>query len=131
MTMDAGTEWIVDASGCDPGALRSIERLEELFRQVIRDLELTPVTPCAWHQFPGAGGITGVVVLSESHLTCHTFPERGYAALNLYCCRPRAAWPWEARLRETLGAGDVSVHTLRRGTRATVSTDRSGASPSG
>ena len=68
-----------------------------------------------WHQFPDAGGITGVVVLSESHLTCHTFPERGFAALNLYCCRPRRDWPWAERLAEALGATDVQVTTHRRG----------------
>ncbi len=112
--MDAGTEWIVDANGCDPDALRSVERLGALFSLIVGELGLKPVAPPFWHQFPGPGGVTGVVVLSESHLTCHTFPERGHAALNLYCCRPRAAWAWDARLREALGAADVNVHEVAR-----------------
>jgi S-adenosylmethionine decarboxylase len=77
-----------------------------------------------WHQFPDAGGITCVIVLSESHLTCHTFPERGFAAVNLYCCRPRRDWPWAARLAEALGATDVHVATVRR-PGVTPSTNRS------
>ena len=106
---------MVDAYGCDAAALRSRDTLESLVAQVLRDLALTPVAPAVWHQFPGPGGLTGLVVLAESHLTCHTFPERGFAAFNLYCCRPRAPWPWATELTRRLGATDVSVVTHRRG----------------
>ena len=37
------------------------------------------------HPFPG-GGVTGVLLLAESHVTVHTWPERGYAALDLFLC---------------------------------------------
>ena len=104
----------MDAYGCDPAALRSLDALQALFERLIADVQLQPVAPSVWHQFPDAGGITGVVVLSESHLTVHTFPERGFAALNLYCCRPRPAWPWTEQLTQTLGAADVRVTTVRR-----------------
>ena len=113
--MEPGCEWIVDAHGCDPSALASLETMKALFDQLIADLQLRQVAEPVWHQFPDAGGITGVVVLSESHLTCHTFPERGFAAMNLYCCRPRHDWPWAERLTEALGATDVKVTTHRRG----------------
>jgi S-adenosylmethionine decarboxylase len=59
--------------------------------------------------------VTGLLLLAESHLTCHTFPERRFASLNLYCCRPRGPWPWEERLRETLGADRVTVRSFTRG----------------
>jgi S-adenosylmethionine decarboxylase len=111
----AGAEWIVDAHGCRPDALRSRAALEALFAQVIGDLELRPVAPAVWHEFAGEGGITGVVLLSESHLSCHTFPESGFAAFNLYCCRPRAPWPWNAMLTNRLGASDVHVRCETRG----------------
>ena len=115
MTAEPGTEWIVDAHGCDPGRLRSRPTLAALLDQVVSDLALRPVAPALWHQFPEPGGLTGVVVLSESHLTCHTFPERGYAAFNLYCCRPRAEWPWADELAARLGATEVKVTTHTRG----------------
>jgi len=67
-----------------------------------------------------AGGITGVVVLSESHLAVHTFPERGFAAVNLYCCRPRAPWPWAQGLGDALGATEVLVSSHLRGRTASV-----------
>ena len=75
-----GTEWMVDAHGCNADALRSLPTLEGLFARIIEELGLRPVAPPVWHQFPGEGGITGMVLLSESHLACHTFPESGFAA---------------------------------------------------
>lgn len=113
-----GTEWIVDAHGCDPEALRSSVTLIRLFARVVEEMELHPTSEAVWHVFPGPGGITGVLLLSESHLTCHTFPERGFAAFNLYSCRPAKEWPWVERLREAIGAGDVRVRSFTRGDRA-------------
>ena len=110
-----GVEYIVDAHQCDPALLGSLPQLQQLFDEVIRDLELRPVGLPIWHVFPGHGGITGAVLLAESHLTIHTYPEAGLAAINLYCCRPRAEWPWEPRLRELLHARAVTVRTLHRG----------------
>ena len=115
MTIDTGCEWIVDAGGCDPAALRSFAVLQAIFDRALRELRLQPLAPAQWHQFPGEGGITGVVLLTESHLTCHTYPERGFAAFNLYCCRPRTAWPWDERLAEMLGATAVRVAAHARG----------------
>lgn len=69
-----------------------------------------------WHRFPGPGGVTGLALLSESHLTIHTFPELGFAALNLYTCRDRAQPDWESLVKELLGAKEISIRELRRGT---------------
>jgi S-adenosylmethionine decarboxylase len=38
------------------------------------------------HVFPGTGGITGVAVLAESHISIHTWPERAYAAVDVFMC---------------------------------------------
>ena len=111
----SGLEYVIDARGCRPSALRSRADLERLTSRIIRDLQLRVIGTPAWHTFPGPGGVTGLVMLAESHLSVHTFPERGYAAINLYCCRPIADWPWQTALREALGATDVTVRTLTRG----------------
>ena len=114
-TVATGSEWLVDASGCRAEALRSIEVFESLFARIVADLSLRPVQPAVWHQFPGPGGLTGLLLLSESHLACHTFPERGFAALNLYCCRERPEWAWSRELATALGATEVTVRRVRRG----------------
>ena len=112
--LGAGAEWVVEARGCDPARLRSVDVLRELFERVVRELSLHPVAEAQWHEFDGPGGVTGLLMLSESHLAVHTFPEHRSACLNLFCCRPRPAWDWAAGLRETLGAEDVDVRVLGR-----------------
>jgi S-adenosylmethionine decarboxylase len=110
-----GIEWLIDAAGCDPDALRDPAALRRLCEEVLTGLDLRVVGTGVWHQFPGPGGLTGLYLLRESHLACHTYPEFGVATFNLYCCRSRPAWPWEAKLRAALRAGAVSVRALPRG----------------
>jgi len=105
----------VDAHGCDPEALRSKEILAGLFARIVDEVGLLAAAEPVWHLFPGQGGITGLLLLRESHLACHTFPERGFAAFNLYCCRPKDPWPWERNLVEVLKAKAVSVRQVGRG----------------
>jgi len=105
----------VDAYGCAPASLRSRDVLAGLFDRIVAELSLRPVGQPLWREFPGAGGITGLLLLSESHLACHTFPESGFASFNLYCCRPREEWPWAERLGDTISAGRVVVRSMRRG----------------
>ena len=117
MNLSLGVEWLVDAHGCDPDSLRSRSGMEAVFRRLVDELRLVPVGEPRFHVFPEPGGVTGLLLLRESHLSCHTFPERGFAAFDLYCCRPLEAWPWEERLTEALGAREVRVRFVERGER--------------
>src|SRR5215471_6493767 len=111
-----GIEWAVDAGGCAPDALRDVDRLRALLERAIRELDLRVVGDGRWHAFPAPGaGVTGLYMLTESHLACHTYPEDGVATFNLYCCRAREEWPWGERLREALGAAHVRVQRVERG----------------
>jgi S-adenosylmethionine decarboxylase len=111
----AGCEWIVDASGCSHDRLRSLQSLRTVCERLVRELELQVVGQPLWRQFPEPGGVTGLYLLSESHLACHTWPELGLATFNLFSCRRRGDWPWAARLCEMLGAESVSVRVAERG----------------
>ena len=112
--MTLGTEWLIDASGCDPAALADINRLQNVFDRVVHDLDLHVLGEIAWHKFESPGGVSGLALLSESHLACHTYPEFRAATFNLYCCRDRTTWPWEQMLKEMLGASEVNVRTFER-----------------
>ena len=109
-----GTEWIVDAQGCSAHSLRNIRAADQLFRRIIADLDLRTVGETHWHQFPGTSGITGLCLLSESHLACHTFPEFGSLCLNLFCCVPRPRWDFESHLSELFNARSVLVREVNR-----------------
>ena len=122
-----GTEWLVEASGCDAVALGDPVVLREVFARAVGELGLCVVGAPVWHKFPGAGGVTGLLMLTESHLACHTYPEFGVATFNLYCCRARPRWAWEERLAEMLGAGEVTVRSFERRVESVEGAERDGA----
>ena len=109
-----GIEWIVEAQGCRAADLRSRATLQELFAAMVRELDLHVVGEMRWHQFPAGGGITGLALLSESHLAVHTFPEHQSLCLNLFCCRPRAEWAFARELKMRFGAAQVQVRCVER-----------------
>jgi S-adenosylmethionine decarboxylase len=109
-----GCEWVIEAHGCESSALADAGKLRALFDSLTDALALHPVGNSAWHQFPGTGGITGVLLLEESHLACHTFPEYHSLCLNVFCCRPRAEWDFNAYLRREFAATAVSVRRIDR-----------------
>lgn len=115
MESNVGIEWVVDAVGCVPSALRDVRAVQDVVSRAIDELGLRVLGTPAWHVFEGQGGVTGLVMLTESHLAVHTYPEVGVATFNLYCCSTRPEWPWADRLAESLGAEAVEVRTFVRG----------------
>lgn len=112
--MIVGTEWLIEAVGCEPELLRDEGLLRSILDRVVADLRLRPVGS-VWHKFEGEGGVTGLIALTESHLACHTYPEYGTATFNLYCCRERPEWDWRTYLYDALKADSVSVTRIERG----------------
>jgi S-adenosylmethionine decarboxylase len=109
-----GDEWVVEAHGCDAVRLADRSALAALFDLMVDELALRPVGAGQWHIFPAPSGITGMLLLAESHLTVHTFPEHRSLCLNLFCCTPRPTWPFAERLTEAFGAEQVMVRHLER-----------------
>lgn len=110
-----GREWIVEAFGCEAGRLADPAALVELVDELVGALALTAVAPAQWHRFPPPGGITGLLLLAESHLAVHTFPEHRSLCLNLFCCRPRREWDYREGLARLVGATRVVVRQVARG----------------
>jgi S-adenosylmethionine decarboxylase len=79
-----GHHYIVEASGCDPEILSSVAKVQQI---LVRAAEIAGATvwSVSFHKFPPQG-VSGVVVISESHLSCHTWPEYSYGALDIYTC---------------------------------------------
>ena len=109
-----GEEWIVEAFGCDASLLADQSALTRLCDRIVIELGLNPIGDGQWHVFPAPGGITGMLLLAESHLTVHTFPEHASICLNLFCCAPRPSWPFAERLAEAVGARSVDVRRIER-----------------
>jgi len=67
------------------------------------------------HQFSDSGGVSGVAILAESHISIHTWPERDYAALDVFMCgscNPHNALPI---LKSAFNAKSATVNETRRG----------------
>ena len=68
------------------------------------------------HHFAPSGGISGVAVLAESHITVHTWPERDYAAIDIFMCgdtQPELTIPV---FKNAFGANHADVSKIQRGT---------------
>lgn len=120
-----GLHIIADLYDCQKGELlASSEKLREVCVRACKDVGLT-VLGDHFYQFDGVdgsqhGGATGAVVLAESHLAIHTWPERDGATLDVYVCNYTADNTAKAEavyktLMKALKPGDVLVERLMRG----------------
>ncbi|MBI5137873.1 MAG: adenosylmethionine decarboxylase [Nitrospirae bacterium] len=81
-----GIHVIADLYGCQAlDEMTNGERLERTCVEYVREAGLFDVGRM-FHQFPGEGGVTGTVVLAESHMALHTWPEHGYVSLDVFVC---------------------------------------------
>lgn len=82
-----GLHLMANLHGC-AGAeelLREVNTLREHCLSKVEEAGLSTVGEC-FHQFGGKGGVTGVVVLAESHVSIHTWPEKNYVTLDVFVC---------------------------------------------
>jgi len=79
-----GHHLLLEFSGCEAGMLNDVDRLERCLVDSCRAAGAT-VVKSAFHAFSPIGA-SGVVVIAESHVTVHTWPEHGYAALDIFTC---------------------------------------------
>lgn len=109
-----GHHYIVEASGCDPDVISKVERVEQILTRAAQVAE-AQIWAISFHRFTPVG-VSGVVVISESHLSVHTWPETGYVALDIYTCgddaKPEKAF--EYALHE-FGAKNVHITEVTRG----------------
>lgn len=79
----AGTHIIIDLWGARD--LDDLELMEDTLIEAVKQVRAT-LLHIHLHHFQPNGGISGVAVLAESHISVHTWPERGYAAFDVFTC---------------------------------------------
>lgn len=110
-----GRHLIVELGGCDRTRLDDPEVIRALIRAA-SEAAGTRLLSEVVHRFTPAG-VTGLGLLAESHLAIHTWPERGYAAVDLMTCRVDGVLDVDAVvgcLRDALGARDADVRLIER-----------------
>ena len=108
-----GTHLIADLYGCR--GLDDQPLIEAVMREAIARIGATLVG-LHLHGFGDGHGVTGVAMLAESHLSIHTWPEHGYAAIDVFVCgRDRDVAAGVALIGERLRATRSEVRALHRG----------------
>jgi len=109
-----GYHLLLELKECDRQLLDDPGRLEHLLVEAANRAGATVVQK-AFHQF-NPHGVSGVVIIAESHLFIHTWPEHGYAAVDIFTCgdtvRADKAAEW---LAQQMGTTNFTMIELRRG----------------
>ena len=105
---------------CDKKSLINLTEIQAICLKTCLAHGLTPVTH-AFHSFGSESGVTGAVVLAESHLALHTWPEKNAVTLDIYVCNYRADNSQNARntydsLRRHFQPGKIVCQEIHRGT---------------
>ncbi len=108
----AGTHLLIDLWGAKK--LTELCYIEQTLRDCVAACQAT-LLHIHLHQFSSSGGISGVAVLAESHISVHTWPERNYAAFDVFMCG--AAQPTNAVpiLKQAFSAQTFEVTEMLRG----------------
>ena len=101
--------------GCDPASLRDLEGIIETVRRAAREAGATIVGDFA-NKYEKGEGVSYILVVKESHISVHTWPELGYAAVDIYTCGEHVD-PWKAFdvIAESFNPKTVSVMEIKRG----------------
>lgn len=110
-----GTHLLVELKDCNPDILNDIKEVQDALVMAARKAKAT-IVETSFHEF-SPFGISGMVIIAESHLSVHTWPEYGYAAVDIFTCgdllKPEKAADY---LIERFQSKNPSVVEMKRGT---------------
>ena len=109
-----GIHLLIDFYGVETAVLNDCGLLAECLTESALACGLTPLRPPQMHAFEG-GGVTGVILLSESHIALHSYPEHGFIAVDLFSCGSGDAESSLQVFRERLNPVRELVTRARRG----------------
>jgi S-adenosylmethionine decarboxylase len=109
-----GRHLLADLHGCR-APLDDIGLVEQALRDAARVAGAT-ILDLRLHHFGEGQGVTGIALLAESHISIHTWPEHGYAALDFFLCGRRHDIEGAlAEVEAALKPADVQARTIARG----------------
>ena len=115
-----GKHFLLELYDCPPDLLSDPAALAETMADAAKKMGAT-IVESNFHHFNPLG-VSGVIIIKESHLTIHTWPEYGYAAIDVFTCGPIEIDRGIDYLTKALLAGQSEVKKLGRGLRSRFST---------
>jgi S-adenosylmethionine decarboxylase len=109
-----GEHMLLEYYGCDPAKLAQSDAIKDLIVNAVRAAHGTVVTN-VFHNF-SPYGVSGVVVIAESHVTVHTWPEHACAAVDIFSCSARLDKELiRDLLQQGFAASEVATRNFDRG----------------
>ena len=84
--MSIGIHLVGDLKGVEPEKISKVDAMEDVMESAVKYGRLTKIRSY-YHQF-SPSGVSGIILLAESHLSFHTWPEHGLVALDIFTCGP-------------------------------------------
>ncbi|OGR42132.1 MAG: S-adenosylmethionine decarboxylase proenzyme [Elusimicrobia bacterium GWA2_61_42] len=109
-----GQHLILELYGCSAAALSSVSKVQDAMLKAATAADATIIDSIFHHFKPY--GVSGVVVIAESHFAIHTWPEHRYASVDLFTCGDKTR-PWRAftAVKKSFKATHFSVMKVERG----------------
>ena len=79
-----GIHYLIDLYGCDEGQINNSEELKDILRLSLKDTEAVVLREYFYRFSPK--GVTGFLLLSASHISIHTWPEKSHLTLDVFTC---------------------------------------------
>ncbi|MDU9393404.1 adenosylmethionine decarboxylase [Pseudomonas sp. zfem002] len=117
---DVGYHTLWDITEADARILKDASALHDFFLYALKNSRFTVLNHLT-HKFSDGGeGVTGLYLLSESHLSYHTYPENRYISIDVYTCGSNNSSINEPILKFFGGSAKISKSTILRGSRVSA-----------
>ncbi len=118
-----GTHLLVELRDCNPEIIKDLKKVKNILVSAAKEARAT-IVDISFHEF-NPFGISGMVIIAESHLSIHTWPEYSYAAVDIFTCgdiiKPEVA---AAYLIEQFESRSPSIVELKRGILSPLSNEK-------
>ncbi|MFW6347206.1 MAG: adenosylmethionine decarboxylase [Cyclonatronaceae bacterium] len=109
-----GRQILVEYYDCNSEVINDVSKIESMLLEATRRSNASIISH-NFHKF-SPHGISGTVVIAESHVAIHTWPEYGYAAVDIFTCGETIdPWVIQEYLKEGFESGNVSSMEMKRG----------------
>ena len=113
VTHEFGKHYIIELIKCDPEKIKYVDYVQGVFLDAAEKSEATIVEHFFKQYEPY--GVTGIILISESHFSIHTWPEEGYVAIDILTCGTMKPQNAIEVVKQGFQAGDIKQQTIIRG----------------
>ncbi len=108
-----GKHYVVEFIGCDPSKLKRVQDIKPILLKAAKVSQAT-VIKYFFHQYKPYG-VTGIILIAESHFSIHTWPEDAYVAFDILTCGKMFPLKAIEYIQESLASQKVKIKVLSRG----------------